>query len=451
MITKLLLLLASGAKQVIHQPRILFVLILVIVFPALLTIMLQQFLAVASDNYTTAARQRIGTVHDTASILFRSTNADAAVLNIYIAEMLRANPDISEMVLAKQTDDGIVLVASNDESSIGGTVTDEAPYTRSLVTQGNPIAAEFFVKGERFWDTTSSFVYENERWFIVTRQSFGNFDTVLLNREMIAYSVLVLAFLFLFGLGYWLVRDIDYQTKYSLIRQKLDEQGQISNMIAHELRAPLTAMRGYASMISEHTNEGEQIHEHASRITDATERLVRLVNDFLEVARLQSGQLAIVPASVTLATVITHACDELRPLAEQKKLELVSDVTGAETISILSDEARLHQILANITSNAIKYTPSGRVTIELRDNRKTVEIRVKDTGTGISADDQKRLFAPFFRVQSEYTSTVTGTGLGMWITKQLIENLGGTIGIESIKNVGTNVVITFRKDFFESK
>lgn len=445
MITETLILLTNGAKQVLHQPRIMFVLLLVIVFPVLLTAMLQQFLLVASDNYSTAARQRIGTVHDATALLGQATNIDVTVINSYIKDMLTANQDIKEMVVAKQTDGGIVLVSSNDEQSIGGIVQDESPYTRALAVAGDPIAAEFFVKGERFWDTTSSFTHNNERWFVVTRQSFGNFDDVLFNREVIAYGVLGLAFIFLFGLGYWLIRDIDYKTKYQFIQQKLDEQGQISNMIAHELRSPLTAMRGYASMISEHTKEGEQIHEHATRITDATERLVRLVNDFLEVARLQSGQLAIVPAPVTLSKIITHACDELRPLAVEKNLELLADVVGTETLILMSDEARLHQILTNLTSNAIKYTPSGRVTVELRDTRRTVEIRVKDTGTGISADDQKKLFAPFFRVQSEYTSTVTGTGLGMWITKKLIERLGGTIGIESIKGVGTQIVVTFTK------
>lgn len=446
MIMKVLLLLSAGAKQIFFQPRILFVVVLVVAFPVLLTAMLQQFLAVANDNYTTAARQRIGTLHDTSSALLRSSASTTLTLNVFIADVLGNNPDIEDMVVAKTTSEGIVLIASNSPDSVGGVVEDEAPYTRALAASGAPLAFEFYVSGIRYWDTTSSFVFNNERWFVVTRQSFEGFDTLVESREMVAYGILLLAFVFLFGLGYWLIRDIDYQTKYLFMKQRLDEQAQISNMIAHELRAPLTAMRGYASMISEKSQPGEKTYEHAMRITDATDRLVRLVSDFLEVARLQSGQLKIKIEPVLVADIITRTGEELRSLAEEKNLELQIAISGYENLTITSDGARLQQILTNITSNAIKYTPSGRVTIELHDSRKTIEIRVKDTGTGISAEDQKRLFAPFFRVQSTYTESVTGTGLGMWITKQLVERLQGTIGIESIKDVGTNVVVTLPKE-----
>jgi signal transduction histidine kinase len=101
------------------------------------------------------------------------------------------------------------------------------------------------------------------------------------------------------------------------------------------------------------------------------------------------------------------------------------------------------QILTNVVSNSLKYTPQGVVELQCSQQGKYVEIIVKDTGTGISAEDQKKLFAPFVRVGGVDQTVTTGTGLGMWITKQLVEILGGDIGVESIKGVGTHVVITF--------
>jgi signal transduction histidine kinase len=112
----------------------------------------------------------------------------------------------------------------------------------------------------------------------------------------------------------------------------------------------------------------------------------------------------------------------------------------------VTDGKRLHQALTNLVSNAIKYTNKGTISLSLDDKYAYVEIRVKDTGMGISSDDQKKIFAPFFRVENEDVSKITGTGLGMWITKELIELMGATIGVESIKGVGTHVVITLPKE-----
>ena len=102
------------------------------------------------------------------------------------------------------------------------------------------------------------------------------------------------------------------------------------------------------------------------------------------------------------------------------------------------------QVVTNIVTNAIKYTESGSVTLECAYKTNILTIKVKDTGTGISADDQQKLFAPFTRVGGVDDSAITGSGLGMWITKQLVELLGGSVGVESIEGIGTHIVMTFK-------
>jgi signal transduction histidine kinase len=147
---------------------------------------------------------------------------------------------------------------------------------------------------------------------------------------------------------------------------------------------------------------------------------------------------------VDLADIVVRVVTLLRPIATERSLILATDVSLDRRHTVLGDDARLMQVLTNVISNALKYTKEGTITVALEKARGRYEIRVKDTGMGISADDQKRLFAPYFRVASPDMDTTTGTGLGMWITKRMIEEMEGTIDVESIKGVGTHIVMTFK-------
>lgn len=434
------LLIVTGAKAVLNHPRVLLGLFIAVVFPVLLAFVMHYFLSTAGDNAASAARLRTGTIHDVLRTLIL-TLPETTQLASAIATLQAKNPDFTDMVVAYRIGDEVAVVAPT--TTAPERLPLDATFTRAHIAPDTPVSFEFYDGIARVWETTSSFAdTAGVTWYVVTRQHFSDFDALIAAREWYAYSLLLLICCFLVTLGYWLVRDIDYRAELTALQAKFAEQGQITNMIAHELRAPLTAMRGYASMIGEQQPVGTPVHTYAVRIDEATERLLRIVNDFLEMARLQSGQLQLTLGAVAVAEVVQKVCDEVRPLATAKALELSVRVPD-EPVIITSDHARLHQILTNITSNAIKYTASGRVTLELTSHARFVEIRIKDTGAGISAEHQQKLFTPFFRVENADTSKITGTGLGMWITKQLTTLLGGTIGVESIKDVGTNIVLTF--------
>jgi signal transduction histidine kinase len=142
--------------------------------------------------------------------------------------------------------------------------------------------------------------------------------------------------------------------------------------------------------------------------------------------------------------VVEQVINDLGAVAAAKEIVL-RDQSRSDTISLQTDRHRLLQILYNVVSNAVKYSSEGEVSIAYDETPLAVTIRVQDTGHGISAEDQKKLFQPFSRVGNAEASGEVGSGLGMWITKQLVEHLGGTIGVESIKDVGTHVVLTFDK------
>lgn len=446
MISDLLYALTTGARKIFGHPRILFIVILAVVFPILLLFLANQFLSVGTENFETLERSRAGIMHDAVHGVIASTNGDTAQLQAFLTEVAEKNADITKFRIAKLTrQNEIILLAALDESRINEPVLDEEAYHRALLTSGTPITFEFVTNEILYWQTFSAYTDDaGEVWFVLTEQSFESFANVVAGREWLAYALLGLVYVFLLGLAYWQIKDIDYRAKFKRATQQLHERDQFANVIAHELRSPLTAIRGYASLIEETPDVSEQVRSHVTRVRESTERQVRLVNDFLEVARLQSGSFKIDLQETNLPAVLQKICDELQPLVKEKDLILRTDLPS-RIEPIQTDGTRIEQILTNIVSNAVKYTKEGSVDVVLIDRDDILEIRVKDTGVGISAENQKKLFAPFYRVENSDTKKITGTGLGMWITKRLVEHLGGTIGIESIQDVGTNVVIKLPK------
>ncbi|MBI2637323.1 MAG: sensor histidine kinase [Candidatus Sungbacteria bacterium] len=207
---------------------------------------------------------------------------------------------------------------------------------------------------------------------------------------------------------------------------------------AHELRAPVTAIKGYLSMIEE-GDAGEvspKLKEYLTPVSQSNKRLVNLVNDLLEVARQEAGRMTIDVSAVNPAPAILSTIEELKPLAAEKNITVTYDASGAK--SILADEARLKEVMVNLLSNAVKYTiGSGTVTIWHEIGDGTLITHMKDAGIGMSLEAQKKLFQKFYRVADERTRSITGTGLGLFIIKQIIEKMNGTIWAESEINKGS--------------
>lgn len=167
------------------------------------------------------------------------------------------------------------------------------------------------------------------------------------------------------------------------------------------------------------------------------ERLLRVVGDLLFVAQIDAGALPLERKGFDPALLVRNAAEAARPVAEGRGIELTVDV-GTLPHAIDGDEARLAQALDNLVSNALKFTPSGG-TVSLRATAPngSVELDVTDTGPGISAGDQQRLFERFFRTADASERAVPGTGLGLAITKAIVEAHGGSIGVESEVGQGT--------------
>ncbi|TSC75638.1 MAG: two-component sensor histidine kinase [Parcubacteria group bacterium Gr01-1014_31] len=233
-----------------------------------------------------------------------------------------------------------------------------------------------------------------------------------------------------------------YATLYRKIKEVDQMKDEFISIASHELRTPITAIRGYVSMAidGDFGSVPEKLRTGLERINGAGKRLGDLVEDLLNVSRIEQGRLSVSFQPLDLGEVTGGVIEELRPTAVQKQLTC-EYVAPTSPVKVMADPDRLKQVLFNLVGNAIKYTPKGSVTVTVSLQEHGGCVRVKDTGLGISAADQARLFTKFYRVASDQTRAISGTGLGLWITRQLVSLMRGEITLESIEGTGTQVTV----------
>ncbi len=445
MIDKVITLITNDYVYVRKHPQIIMTILLIVIIPAAFLLSGQQFLSAAKENQERLEKDRIGILHDVLASMLLVTNFDAEYIQNEIVHIARQNSDITQFVVATERGNKLVIVSSLDVDTRNSEVDERDEYRIANVHPDESIILPFVADGIRYWRSYRLVTSEQGiDYYIFTETSLAHIDSIFAARIIDAYYWLfgILAIVLFLVLRH--VRLIDYSYLYRETKHDNEMKDMFINMIAHELRAPLTAMRGYASMIRETADTKNVSKEYAQKIEESAERLVLIVNDLLDVARIHSGKLSVTPTRTDIQNTVTSVVEIMQSSAKEKGITLTQDAKP-HSLNILVDEKRLHQALVNLVSNSIKYTESGSITVSLDERDDRIEIRVKDTGMGIDAENQKKLFAPFFRVEGTKNVGTIGTGLGMWITKQLIELINGSIAVESIKGVGTHIVVTLPK------
>jgi PAS domain S-box-containing protein len=220
--------------------------------------------------------------------------------------------------------------------------------------------------------------------------------------------------------------------------------------ISHELRTPLNAVIGFTGTLLMklpgplNVNQEKQLKV----IQTSSRHLLALINDLLDLAKIDSGKVQITPESVACQKVVEDVITALSPLAESKGLELLSEVPTIE-ITLQTDHRALTQILLNLTNNALKFTEKGRVALALAriqdDGRPRIAFRVTDTGVGIRPEDQDRLFQAFERLGTAATARQEGTGLGLHVSQKLAHLLGGEIKVASTYGQGSTFTLLLKE------
>ena len=216
----------------------------------------------------------------------------------------------------------------------------------------------------------------------------------------------------------------------------------LMSMVTHEIRTPLATVRGFAQILLRGGLGGEKGKEFLEIIHRQSGRLVDLVNDFLDITRIESGRHAMKRGPVDVGELIALAVADLRPLAEEKEITLEHRLTASLPRG-LADGNMIEQVLINLISNAVKYSGHGaRVLVEASSELGMVAVSVRDTGLGIPKECMPHLFEKFYRVRGEDRRDILGTGLGLSLAKQIVDVHGGTITVDSEHGEGSCFTFT---------
>jgi len=219
-------------------------------------------------------------------------------------------------------------------------------------------------------------------------------------------------------------------------------KGEFLSLMSHELRTPLQAIIGYTEVVIEDLKlNDDQIHiKDLTRVINNSERLLRLINGVLDLAKIESGRMALDLTEVKLSSLVEDAVGTIKPLLEKNAIKLKVDVNDGTFLPIADPEKLLH-IMINLLGNASKFAPRGVVTLRAYHEQHRIYISVTDTGIGISIEQQEHIFDPFRQADSSTTRKFQGSGLGLSITRQLCEMMGGTIEVESRLGEGATFIV----------
>lgn len=272
----------------------------------------------------------------------------------------------------------------------------------------------------------------------------GPLETNLSLAALHSWGVLLIVFFSRFNAGEALLIK---KREEDIILDKEKAMGRLKNefvyIISHELKQPTTAIKGYIESIkSKSSNLLTSEAKEVLNLTSAnSERLDKLLDDLLDISQIERGSLRINMMDVSLRPIVSEVISTLFIEAKQKNISLIQKST--EEIAAKADVDRLKEVLTNLIGNAVKYTPEGgKVVVDVSKEGEFAKIYVADNGIGIPEENQKHLFEKFYRVENDQTKAVKGNGLGLFVAKQLVERMGGQIGVISKPGEGTTFYFT---------
>ena len=221
----------------------------------------------------------------------------------------------------------------------------------------------------------------------------------------------------------------------------------LSNM-SHDIRTPMNAIIGFTTLAVSNIDDKKRVRDYLGKILSSSNHLLSLINDILDMSRIESGKIHLEETEVSLSDVLHDLKTIISGQIHAKQLELYMDAMDVTNEDVYCDKTRLNQVLLNLLSNAVKFTPAGgTVSVRIRQcpgtqkGSELYEIRVKDNGIGMSQEFVKKIFSPFERERTSTVSRTQGTGLGMAITKNIVNMMGGTIEVHTEQGKGTEFIV----------
>ncbi|MCK9393921.1 MAG: HAMP domain-containing sensor histidine kinase [Candidatus Paceibacterota bacterium] len=366
------------------------------------------------------------------------------------AELLdeKYEDDIKSLDIFYRDNDSFKLAASFDKDKVGQSYSSMAyviawnsnwPSAQKIVDKDN---------NNYYWLVVSPLKDSlgNKKALLVMTLSANAIDTVL--SVALTQSYLILIFSVIIIILLLLVNSSLFESAmlYNKIKEIDQMKDEFISMASHELRTPVTVIRGYIVMLMDDAKKlsiGNEALQYLSIIKVSTERLNSLIEDLLNVSRIEQGRMKIDSVSIDIWPIIQNVVNQFSVQASEKKLILSCQIDSGSQSVVSVDKDRLEQVLINIIGNAIKYTLAGTVEIKAKSQGNSFFIMIKDSGIGMSAKEREHLFEKFYRVKNKKTNDIIGTGLGLWITKQIVELMGGAISVDSMEGVGSLFTLEF--------
>ena len=245
---------------------------------------------------------------------------------------------------------------------------------------------------------------------------------------------------------------VQRETKANLAKREF-----LFNM-SHDIRTPMNAIIGFTALAQTHIDDRGQVEDYLKKISVSSQHLLSLINDVLDMSRIESGKVTLEAKPVHLPELVRELRDIVQAVVSEKDLSLTLDTVGVKNEDVIADPLRLEQILINVLANAVKFTPDGgqiSLWIVQKDTAPAgdadFEFHIKDNGIGMSEEFQKHIFEQFARERTSTVSKIQGTGLGMAITKSLVDMMGGGITVKSEQGKGSEFTISLRFPIGEAK
>jgi signal transduction histidine kinase len=439
--------LRSGVLRLKQNPQLWWTMLMaVVIFGAFLYIA-NMFVTIAQDAQDRLINVRAGSIHDTLVQYIDDISANPEELNRVIANIKDQNQTIEEFRVVSVVQNENLVLASLDSEEIGQKLEETNRLTTFAFSDTqNSFTTEIANESERSFVTVRAFSNESGEiiGYIETRQTLSEADRLINEniRRSLAIFVGILALVMILFLRH--AKIVDYVSLYKQLKEVGTLKDDFISMASHELKTPLSVIRGYAEFLRDSRELGTENKEYARRIDVSTKELTSLVEDMLDVSRIEQDRMKFEFVDVNVDSFVAEIIENLDLQVNHKGLKLNLIHEGDKGLMLKADVNRLRQIFVNLIGNAIKYTKEGEVTLKISAKRdKYIEFRISDTGIGMTQEEMSHLFEKFYRAQNTDTESVAGTGLGLWITKQIVEKMGGKISAESIKGKGTDFVVRF--------
>jgi len=420
---------------------------ILIIIPILIAVNTILLTVSVRHNFDTELRQKADLANNVLGIAIANELDNSTILQNKVATLAKNEPDLYHIsiVIPDNSASDFTILADNN-SNLVGQHTKNLLYSL-VISKSQSIAQLTKDSTTRYWSVVSPIkVNNNVIGLVATDVSLQQSDALISSTLLTSFGVLIVTIIIVVLL---LINHFRF-VEFAMLFRKMKEVDQMKNdflsVATHELRAPMTIIKGTI----ENTLDGiygtidDKARDALIAMDSETDRLNNLVSDLLNVSRIEQGHINYELQTIDVRDTIDKIVNQYTQKAQSKNL-LLSYEKPNEPAYITVDQDHMIEIMTNLIDNAIKYSVKGTILVSHKDTDKRVRISVRDTGLGMSAQDREKLFTRFYRIQTEHTKNIGGTGLGLWIIKQYIEHMGGSITVDSLEGVGTEFTVEFQK------